>query len=130
MIKRTLKTLLVLASVAALGACGRSGTSEEESASLGPMMNISGSMTTQIGGQREMANWVAVLLEKNTSIARVGEADVGGLFTFKQARTNEAQTIAFLSPDYIFSSILAMPGREKTVRQYFNLKPKTQRHIG
>lgn len=112
-------TMLTGLSLAFLHACGKTGTSTEQG--FGPQKNLSGSLTTQFGSQREMAGWVVVLLEKETGISRVAEADGAGIYSFAKASSSRAHSIVLLSPNFVVSSVLALPPAvQGTIRQWFS----------
>ncbi len=101
--------------------CGQPGDSKSKGDFVGT--DIRGTITTQFGGQTEMAGWVLALLEKPTGISRVAEADNGGIYKFRQVDTSKTQTMVLLTPDYVTSAMMSAPGPvDKTIRQYFNIK--------
>lgn len=103
---------------------GDGGGSEEGGAGAGTAANIIGSITSQFGGQGELAGWVIASVSKPTNVSRVSDIDAAGLYTLKNLDTGRPQTLVLLSPDFIYQSSLSMPGIiENTVRQYF--RPNT-----
>lgn len=113
-------------SLSLLGGCGSPGESAKTSCSLcGAMSDIRGSISSKSGSQTAMQGWAVVSIERDTNIARVGEVDSAGLYTFKNMRTGVPQTLALFSSDYILQSVLSIPGTVTgTIHQFF--VPKTQ----
>lgn len=110
----------VLASSALAVSCGTAGETESAPCALcGDFNDLRGSIASMSGGQAQMLGWVVVALERDTNIARVGEVDNAGLYTLSKMRTNQSQTMALLTPDYILQAVLSIPGTvEKTIRQF------------
>lgn len=127
--RRSIFTLLSLAIAVGLGAlaCGKAGEKAEEGCGIcGPLADIRGSVAARSGSQSLMQGWVLATFEQETAISRVAEADNAGLFTLKQLRTDTAQTMALLTPDYILQAVLAVPGKtDKVLNQYFTVEKPT-----
>ena len=114
---------------AVVQSCGRAGDSAAPEAD-GPIpsrrADIVGSISSQAGGQSQMAGWVIVLVERDSEVARVAEVDSAGLYVLRSVNLNAAHTIILCSPDYIVQSVLALPSTvDKTVRQFFRIGAKT-----
>jgi hypothetical protein len=124
--RRMTRAWLALAAAGlAVAACGRAGEADSVACALcGPRNDIRGSISSQNGSQAQMAGWVVTAFEKDTGIARVSEVDGAGLFTLQQSRTEKAQTLALLSPDYIVQSVLSIPNEKApaTIKQFFQYK--------
>lgn len=66
--------------------------------------------------------WALAAFEHDSGIARVAEIDNAGLYTFRQLNTDVPQTLALLTPDYILTAVLSIPGAvEKSIRQYVDV---------
>ena len=71
-----------------------------------------------------MQNWLIVMLDKYSSIARIAEVDANGIFTLKSIFLGRPYTIVLISPDYVLSSVLSITiptMRANTIRQYFKI---------
>ncbi|MCX6126243.1 MAG: hypothetical protein NTV34_16035, partial [Proteobacteria bacterium] len=80
----------------------------------------------QTGSQSQMQGWAAVMVERDSGLARVSEADVNGNLKFGNASLEAAYTIVLLSPDYLTQSVLSFSSdKAKTVRQFFQPTKKT-----
>ncbi|MEZ4741272.1 MAG: hypothetical protein R3B45_02305 [Bdellovibrionota bacterium] len=105
--------------------CGTAGDSGSTD-SLGSGEQVVGSISSQSGSQAEMQGWVVVLLDKATEAARVAEVNSAGLFTFSYVDLDATYTLVLISPSYIVSSVLSIPGKNpNTVRQYFKIVGNT-----
>ena len=121
---RTLtKTLLMISTLTTLVACGSAGDSDTASCVLcGNYNDVRGSISSQGGSQAEMAGWIVASFEHDTSIARVAEVDSAGLYTLTHVKTDQAQTFALFTPDYLLQSVLSMDGPKPTnIRQYVKI---------
>ncbi len=119
-----IKTLLKLNIVIALVmSCGSPGDKPVVTCALcGTLNDIRGSIGTKSGSQAQMVGWVVASFERDTGIARASEVDNAGLFTFGMLRTDQAQTLALLTPDYILQAVLSIPsGNEKAIQQFFTI---------
>jgi hypothetical protein len=111
--------------VAALTGCGKAGDGDATKCVLcGSYSDIRGAISTQDGSQSLiLSGWAVAAIERSTNIARVAEINDAGLFTLPHVNTNETQTLALFSSDYILTAVLSMPGSApNTIRQFFNLK--------
>lgn len=101
-------------------ACGEPGQTESASCGLcGDFNDITGSIRSKTGSQSAMTAWVMASFEHDTSIARVAEVDNAGLYTLRQVNTDDSQTLALFTPDYILTAVLSIKGaQEKTINQF------------
>ncbi len=114
--------LLVPVFFLGLSNCGGNGTSEQNT-ELPTSVEVSGTITTQFGSQSQMAGWFLVAQPQDKLFSQVAEIDSSGNFVFKNFMASRNQTFVLLSPDRLFSSVLAMESAEATaVRQFFKYK--------
>lgn len=107
--------------------CGSPGDKPKESCALcGTFNDIKGSIGNKSGSQAQMVGWVVAAFERDTGIARVSEIDNAGLFTLAGLRTDHAQTVAMMTPDYILQAVMSIPsGSDKAVQQFFYVQKPT-----
>lgn len=116
--------LITAALLAGVGSsCGGPGESDPKPCALcGEMNDLRGSISNQSGSQAQMQAWVVAILQRDGGIARVGEVDAAGLYTLSHVRTNYAQTLAILSPDYIVQGVLSMTGNApNNIKQFLTI---------
>lgn len=118
-----LSFLILFLTSLSMMSCGKAGTSDSSSGNAtGAVTDVRGSITSKTGTQRDMQNWLIVLVDKSNSVCRVAEVDSSGVFTLRSVYLGRSYTIALVSPDYVMSSVLSItvPNmRAGTVRQYF-----------
>ena len=121
---RPMAVTLVLAFALLLGSCGNAGKSVPEACSLcGTLNDVRGSLSTKTGSQAQMTGWVVAAFEHDSGIARVAEIDDAGIYTLSHLRTEQAQTLALFTPDYILQAVLSIPGSvDKTIKQFVNFQ--------
>jgi hypothetical protein len=103
--------------------CGNGGSSGEGSDLLSGSATIKGSITSESGGQGDLAGWNLCLMDKELGFCRTATVDSAGLFTLKGVDSGRIYTLVLMSPSQIFSAILAVPSSEKTgfLSQYFKI---------
>jgi len=114
-------TLHFYAALLLVSGCGNVGESPASFCDLcGTYGDISGVISSAEGSLSAMQGWVVTTLERDTGIARVEPiSNNAGKFKFKKVRTNTAQTLALLSPNYRLQAVLSMPGTDsKNIRQW------------
>ena len=107
-----------------LSACGNTGQSSDQACSLcGVLNDLRGALSTKTGSQAQMSGWVVAAFEHDSGIARVGEIDDAGIYNLSHVRTEQAQTMALFSPDFILQAVLSIPGTvDKTIKQFVNFR--------
>ncbi len=124
--KRKVKAILMSTALACHSGCGNTGSADSEEGYLGARVDVTGSITSQFGGQSRMSGWIMTAIEKDTGIARIGQVTRSGQYTFKKVFSSRTQTLALLTPDYVLSSVLTIPSTiDKTVKQFFNFTSDT-----
>jgi hypothetical protein len=106
-------TALLAASlgVAALAGCGSPGQSAGEECGLcGDMGDVYGAISNKSGSQTAMKGYAIASIERDTGIARVADINEAGLFTLRNVRSDQAQTLALFSSTYLLQAVLSMPG--------------------
>lgn len=125
MTKSSLFMLGLLGVHVIVSACGGSSSSDDEGGGpgfSGNMQNIAGTITSQSGTPAQMKSWAVALVERDSGVARVADADASGILKFKKVSLDSVQTAFLLSPDYLVQSVMAMPSTKKNyVRQYFQI---------
>ena len=119
--KKMQYTLHFYAALALLSGCGNVGESPATSCDLcGTYNDISGVISSAEGSLSAMQGWVIATIERDTGISRVEPiSNNAGKYKFKKVRTNIAQTLALLSPNYRLQAVLSMPGTDsKNIRQW------------
>ncbi len=118
---------ILLSSLLLVTACGGTGESKSAGCSLcGDLNDITGSIRSKTGSQAQMQGWVVAAFEHDTGIARVSDVDLAGLYTLRKVRTDVTQTLALLTPDYILTAVLSVPGTvDKTIRQFIKMDRPT-----
>ncbi|MEN9833890.1 MAG: hypothetical protein RL011_83 [Pseudomonadota bacterium] len=114
-------TLHFCAALVFASGCGNVGESPATSCDLcGTYNDVSGVVSSAEGSLSAMQGWVVTTIERDTGIARVEPiSNNAGKFKFKKVRTNLAQTLALLSPNYRLQAVLSMPGTDsKNLRQW------------
>jgi hypothetical protein len=105
--------------------CGSSSSSDEEgggAAFSGNMQNLAGTITSQSGTPAQMKSWAVALVERDSAVARVADADASGILKWNKVSLDSVQTAFLLSPDYLVQSVMAIPSTKiNTVRQYFQV---------
>lgn len=88
----------------------------------GNMQNLAGTITSQSGTPSQMKSWVVALMERDSGVARVADADSSGILRWNKVSFDSIQTAFLLSPDYLVQSVIALPsGKANTVKQYFQI---------
>jgi len=97
--------------------------------------NLTGSITSQSGGQAEMAGWYVVLMNSNSQMSIIGEVDASGQFKMKQIDNSRTYSLLLLNPEFKYSGSLSMPcttatslpgcTAEKTTMQWFKFRGTT-----
>lgn len=112
--------------------CGRRSSSEDSGGGAatgsfaGSRVDVTGSIISQTGSQSQMQGWATALVERDSGIARVAEADSSGILKFSKASLEAAQTLVLLSPDYLVQSVLSIPStKTNTIKQYFQMTKNT-----
>ena len=115
--------LLVILAMSGVWGCGNAGSSDKTSDALSGSSTIKGSITTESGGQGDLAGWNVCLLDRDYNFCRTGIVDTAGLFSIKGVDAERVYTLVLLSPSVVFQAILASPSTEKTgyLNQYFKL---------
>lgn len=125
-----LRSFYILSQCAAVSlwfvACGRSSSSDEGGGGgasfSGNMQNLTGTITSQSGVPSQMKGWALVLMERDSGVVRVADADASGILKWNKVSLDAAHTAFLLSPDYLVQSVMALPsGRANTVKQYFQI---------
>ncbi|MFW7378856.1 MAG: hypothetical protein ACOH5I_08620 [Oligoflexus sp.] len=113
----------VVAAFVGLTACrGQSGDPFASGSAAGQVTTLTGSVRSITGSQNEMANWVLVMMERDTGVSRVNEIGPVGNYELKGINVQQPHTLLLLDPQYRFSAILTYPGElENTVLQYFTM---------
>jgi hypothetical protein len=119
--KAQLRHIFLIVQATSLLRCGSPGDRPKETCALcGTLNDIRGSIGTKSGSQAQMVGWVIAAFERDTGIARVSEIDNAGLFSWGSVRTDQAQTVAMMTPDYILQAVASVPsGGDKAVQQFF-----------
>lgn len=124
--KYTAQVTLLLTVTFITNNCGNGGNKIQDSASLGSVADISGSIASQSGSQSEMAGWMLVLVNHSNSVSRVTEIDQTGQFTFKHVFLNQYYSLVLLSQSSIIRAVLAHPSQQEgKVQQVFKITAQT-----
>jgi hypothetical protein len=108
--------LLVL--VVLVSGCGQAGLNSSYSA--GELADVRGSLVASSGDQGNLVNWVVVMMERDTGVSRVGVVNAAGIYSFSNVNMSAPHTLVLLTPDFKFSSVLAITGAfSGTIRQFF-----------
>ncbi len=88
----------------------------------GNMQNLSGTITSQSGTPAQMKSWAVALVERDSRVARVADADAAGILKWNKVSLDVLQTAILLSPDYLMQSVTSLPStKPNKVRQYFQI---------
>jgi hypothetical protein len=122
-----LKNLSVaLGVVIAVSACGRKSSSDDGggggSVFSSNMQNLTGTVTSQSGTPAQMKGWAVAMIERDSRVARVADADASGILRWSKVSFDAAQTAVLLSPDYLLQAVMAIPSTKvNTVKQFFTI---------
>jgi hypothetical protein len=106
--------------------CGKS-SSDDASGTSGAsfssnQQNVSGTMTSQAGTPAQMKGWMVALMERDSGLGRVAEADASGTLKWGKVNLDAAHTAVLLSPDLLIQSIMAISSsKTNTIKQYFTI---------
>jgi hypothetical protein len=125
-VQRYLQLIIKLLAILAMSntwGCGNAGSSDQSSDGLSGNSTIKGSITTESGGQGDLAGWNVCLLDRVNNFCLTGIVDTAGLFTIKGVDAERIYTLVLMSPAVVFQAVLASPSSEKTgfLNQYFKL---------
>ena len=124
--QRLITTLTLAAGLTA--ACGHGSSDDGDGSTVsssdfaGNRADVTGTITSQTGSQSQMAGWAVALIERDSMIGRVAEADASGTLKFGKVSFDAAQTAILLSPDYLLQAVLSLPSsKTNTIKQFFTL---------
>jgi hypothetical protein len=122
--------LIVVLSAQSCGQRGGGGGGDEGGGDgatfFGNLQDVMGTVTSQSGTPSQMKSWAVALIERESGIARVADADANGILRWNKVSFDATQTAILLSPDYLLQSVTTIPStKAKTVKQYFNITATT-----
>jgi hypothetical protein len=101
------------------GGCGQAGLNNS-SYSDGELGAVRGSLVASSGDQGNLVNWVVAMMERDTGVSRVGVINAAGIYNLVNVNMGVPSTLVLLTPDFKFSSVLAITGAfSGTIRQFF-----------
>ena len=112
----------------AFSSCGHKSSGEDGGGAAGGSMfstnlqSLTGTVTSESGTPAQMKGWAAALIERDSGVARVADADASGILRWSKVSFDAAQTAVLLSPDYLLQAVMAIPSTKgNSVKQYFKI---------